>query len=66
VDLQSQSFVKAWELWSVGRAQRGALDACCANDLGWRWHGIFYIKVRADVSQKKGAVEQNKSLRGLH
>jgi hypothetical protein len=50
VKLQSQSFAEAWELWSVGKAQRGALDACCKNDLGWRWHGVFYFKEGAKVS----------------
>jgi hypothetical protein len=60
VNLQSQIFVEAWELWSVGRAQRDALDACCTNDLGWQWHHIFCIKVEAKLSGKKGAVEQKK------
>jgi hypothetical protein len=59
VDLASQSFVEAWELRSVHRAQRGALDACGANDLSWQWHGggVFSIQIGVKVSEKKGAVE---------
>jgi hypothetical protein len=53
VDLQSQRFIKAWEFWSVGWAQRGAFDACGADDLGWRWHGVFSNEVGAKVSRKK-------------